>query len=203
MSQNAFAQIERETNEAEGLREHARMERMEMTEQKKDYSKLRPFDLEAAKRGEPICDAYGNTLLFIAEAGEDGEHAIRAFCGNMALCEGKRMRMKPLAWVEGKPVYKGDVLYKLGERFEVFGIKKITDGTEFLILRKDGLNTEYADNCRGYLTWNQPKVKREGWVNVYGVGDAFIYSTEREANDRASDDRITCVRIEWEEEAND
>ena len=48
------------------------------------------------------------------------------------------------------------------------------------------------------------KTKREGWVNVYdtygnhtNVGGAF--PTKEIADREASDGRIACVRIEWEE----
>jgi hypothetical protein len=53
----------------------------------------------------------------------------------------------------------------------------------------------------------KPKtVKKEGWANVYGTdteGDSyagFIWATETKANEQATKDRVTCIRIEWEEE---
>ena len=50
------------------------------------------------------------------------------------------------------------------------------------------------------------RVKKEGWVNVSPVRTGSIcagalYTTQAYAEHFASDDRITCIRIEWEEEA--
>ena len=82
-------------------------------EHEKDYSLLRPFDLEAAMSGEKICwyangdipkyfivTPFGNV---VANFTEDNKTECMCPCSNF--------RMAPLAWVEGKPVYKGDVLY--------------------------------------------------------------------------------------------
>jgi hypothetical protein len=45
----------------------------------------------------------------------------------------------------------------------------------------------------------KPKtVKKEGWVNVF---PAFVYSSKESADGGFdADKRITCIRIEWEEE---
>lgn len=91
-----------------------------------NYSLLRPFDLDAAKNGEPICCADGGSAKFLAHEpghpylkdwaiivlspggisthGEDGQ---RYRDGTSTL----DLRMAPLCWVEGKPVYKGDELW--------------------------------------------------------------------------------------------
>ena len=104
----------------------------------KDYSLLRPFDLDAAKRGEPICCRDGRPAKFIAHVPE----ATPIFDRVIALCVGKTSNlyhcneearissigdpifcMAPLAWLEGKPVYKGDKVWcKLyGETVTVSG----------------------------------------------------------------------------------
>lgn len=71
---------------------------------------LRPFNLDAAKAGEPICWDDGESYEFLAEAGVDGDHAIRDVCGNIILTGEGALRMAPLTWLDGKPVYPGDVL---------------------------------------------------------------------------------------------
>lgn len=92
----------------------------------KDYSLLRPFDLDAAKRGEPICTRDGSPAKFIAHVPE----ATPIFDRVIVLCVGKTSNlyhcneearisslggpifcMTPLAWLEGKPVYKGDKVW--------------------------------------------------------------------------------------------
>lgn len=87
---------------------------LEIEMMEKDYSLLRPFDLEAAKRGEPICAKAGQPLEFIAEAGRDGKHAIRlgdwnSLSGCLATWNIQRLRMAPTNWLEGKPVYKAEL----------------------------------------------------------------------------------------------
>lgn len=193
----------------------------------KDYSLLRPFDLEAAKAGEAICWH------------EDGDVAINVYfvkecvipvfeecfedeqCGifNYQQCN-ECLRMAPLCWVEGKPVYKGDVLYSTGgchtgEYVAPNGKELIrTDLGEYLPVGDDC----GSENCRiDYLTWTPPKVKREGWVNIIEynrsatcgeiqdrmVRNCHIFPDFESATKWAAQchDVIATVRIEWEEPA--
>ena len=169
-------------------------------EQTKDYSLLRPFDLEKAKRGELICwFKNGTRAEYVGECGMYNENDICvkyvdgdgcAIAGTFVMNESRYFRMAPFCWVEGKPVYKGDVLYKDCKKFVVngmYGPKCVLADEPFV-----GCSVEK-------LTWNPPKVKREGWVNVYGYGSSFIYATENDADNNALASRIACVRIEWEE----
>jgi len=44
------------------------------------------------------------------------------------------------------------------------------------------------------------KTKREGWINIYPSGQPLGFHKTREAADaNATDARIACIRIEWEE----
>ena len=57
------------------------------------------------------------------------------------------------------------------------------------------------------LSWQKPKTKREGWVNIYEKHRAcWRYDTKEEADLFATlaqggidPSRIACVRCEWEE----
>lgn len=167
----------------------------------KDYSLLRPFDLEAAKRGEKI----------ILMCGEPWPHNVK-FCGASSngkvvliefddLSAGERyshqLRMPPLAWVEGRPVYRGDTIYTTEGRAVVvnntYREYAVTDG-------------EWVVECRA-ATWQKPKTKREGWVNVYpNLGCVNIHKTKNEADACATfgdgniyPNRVACIRVEWEE----
>jgi hypothetical protein len=52
------------------------------------------------------------------------------------------------------------------------------------------------------------RVKKEGWVNVYSEKDrgdrsgylGWAWASKEEADINCTNDRIACVRIEWEEE---
>lgn len=82
--------------------------------------------------------------------------------------------LAPLCWVEGKPVYPGDELY----RTEVEGGKALTashitgsrSGVEYLHFSNVADANEYADNRRGYLTWTKPEQKPVPSFQVEGQG---------------------------------
>lgn len=135
--------------------------------QDKDYSLLRPFDLEAAKRGEAICyHGDGEVLLDVTVTKAAG------ICGRWETTDKElywtakqleeTFRLAPLCWVEGRPVYRGDVLYYKG-----FGQKEVATATGphkngscdgFSYRGKITGDGNYAPaDC---FTWKLPKVKR-------------------------------------------
>lgn len=180
----------------------------------KDYSLLRPFDLEAAKRGEPICYGacgdYGK-VKFLAEAGPDGDHAIRDSDGNNYAEPSYALCMAPLTWVEGKPVYIDDVMYA-----NVENISPHPNGLRITGVYPNGnLVWESIGDTRtsidGYsahlLTWKKPKVKREGWINIYPTtigyavaSTSVVHPSKRSADEMAETNRIDCIHIKWEEQ---
>lgn len=178
-----------------------------------NYELLRPFDLEAAKAGAKITDG-AFTFSFVAEAGDDGNMAVRFDWGNIALLPVDRARMVPLAWVEGKPVYPGDVLYwndtssAPGSKFTAENRPSVSS----LVMGSSTTTTgaTYTDGgmYAAQLTWNKSKVRKEGWINVYPkngsskgkpVTGGQIHPTKAVADKEAFEDRVACVRIEWEE----
>lgn len=91
--------------------------------------------------------------------------------------------LAPLCWVEGKPVYRGDTLYRPEvEEGKALVASHIT-GSESVVkyLHFSNLTgaNEYADNRRGYLTWTKPEQKREPSFQVEGQdvfpGDTLYY----------------------------
>lgn len=179
-----------------------------------NYKLLRPFDLEAAKAGAKITDKTEIEHTFAAEAGPDGDMAVRDPQGNIFVMDLSEARMVPLAWVEGKPVYPGDVLYwnddstKSGSKFTagnrvlpgglITGVSVVINGP---VYNTGGMHS-------GKLTWNPPKVKKEGWINLYSkngmskgmpVTGGQILPTKAVADNEAFDGRVACVRIEWDE----
>jgi hypothetical protein len=67
----------------------------------------------------------------------------------------------------------------------------------------DNSTPSFYEECEYRI---KPKrVKKEGWVNLYP--DKYVrytitfHSTEQHADVRATEARIACIRIEWEEEA--
>lgn len=174
--------------------------------QEKDFSLLRSFDLEAAKRGELVCFyTNGHKAKYFGESvHREGDLCIQWLetvdcveSGKFAMLEANLLRMVPLCWVEGKPVYKGDVLWHtIGKYFVT--VENPIDAKAF--------RCEKGTFGYQYLTWTPPKVKRDGWVNIYWTAtDAYcartsgVYPSESEATANAQCGRIACVRIEWEE----
>lgn len=166
-----------------------------------NYELLRPFDLEAAKAGAKITDMGMIEHAFAAEAGPDGNMAVRDPQGNVFVMDLSEARMVPLAWVEGKPVYPGDVLYQNTPSLP--GARTVVSGTA------EGI-VDHLGNWNGiaHLTWTPPKVKKEGWINLYSkkgmskgmpVTGGQILPTKAVADNEAFDGRVACVRIEWEE----
>ena len=146
----------------------------------KNYSLLRPFDLEAARRGEPICLHDGEALQdvtitkFGTISGRLDSNSTESIWSGATR---EDFRMAPLCWVEGKPVYKGDVLYRLAEaqRFVANSIYHCNDGDVFLFdsNRRCVRVDEAAMVCD--ITWTPSKIKREGFVCITHLhSDTFV-----------------------------
>ena len=159
-----------------------------MTE--KDYSLLRPFDLEAAKAGVLLCDQSGSTLagLLCCTPDSSGYFRVWVNCiGGIVSClHGKNIRLAPLCWVEGKPVYPGDVLER--ENGKAFIPDIVAISGELRMLR-EGLPSFLNPEL---LRWPRPKpVKR--WINIYpNTG----HSTKAAADQAEAIGRIACIEIE-------
>lgn len=170
---------------------------------KKDYSLLRPFNLEAAKRGEKICNNRDTkSYTYLSGPTNIGEYAFEMIDGRIFVAENTTgdWKMAPLAWVEGKPVYRGDVLWHTGRKCTVI----VDHADEFGHIHEED---DYGGDFIINLTWQKPKTKREGWVNVYpNRGQAHFHKSKEAADACATTadccidpDRAACVRIECEE----
>lgn len=178
-----------------------------------DLSLLRPFDLEAAKAGAPICTRDGRAARFIAHVPElDEAYRVIAHIegamwsnsfresGTITHALGKTrvdLCMAPICWVEGRPVYLGDLLYDVAP-IEPRGRVVVTD------LAYNGSDVIVADhgyNCAKYLTWNPPTVKREGFCIVHPT---TVYESFEQAEARMKRDYpegCFIAECKWEEPA--
>lgn len=177
----------------------------------KELNLLHPFDLEKAKQGEPIC--FHNDLRFkIRYCGtkSNGKHFIEFEDESDGLYISEKLRMAPLCWIDDKPVYKGDVMYKTTPTFGTYPVTVIDiftlNNTEYLDLDTDtiiNIQSEYADNRLGNLSWTRPKPKqkKQGWINVYPDHQTSIiwFNSKEEADYNADQEtRITCVPFEYD-----
>lgn len=144
---------------------------------------LRHIDLNTIKRGDIICwlDRIDWTAEYLGKANERGYNGNQnnicfMYQVDTYLCvkdqcvlhEAAYFRMVPLGWHQGKPVYKGDKLYVTVDCPDCTMYKK---GSEFIL---DSLyegpagksNTNYYVSL-DYLSWDKPKVKKTGWINIH------------------------------------
>lgn len=157
----------------------------EMNE-KHDHKLLRPVKFKDLQVGD---------VLILKDSSPDAKSSVtykaskfvvlRSGDGSEGTCYVSRLEidfgLAPLCWVEGKPVYPGDVLY----RPEVEGVKALVvshitgtgSGVEYLHFSNLANANEYADNRRGYLTWKQHKLQASFQVEGQDVfpGDTVYY----------------------------
>lgn len=184
------------------------------TMEDKDYNLLRPFDPKTAKAGGMFCSIRGNFERELIAGPDHSGRVCVAIEGDYNLVWPSDLRLAPLCWIEGRPVYKGDVLY----------VKFPEPRTGSVVTAEfpqddDTISTFRSENGavpkirHDQLTCTPPKVKREGW-GVARVG--LTKKTREEAEeilrqhkelrgDEPLDDffkgDLRVVRIEWEEPA--
>jgi len=74
---------------------------------------------------------------------------------------------------------------------------KTERGTEELIgYRLDGV---YYEGDQSIYDLFLAPIKKEGWMNVYPDFRNTVYATKAEADKEAVFNRISCVKVEWEE----
>jgi hypothetical protein len=102
---------------------------------------------------------------------------------------------------------------------ELIRFKTLNDWSVFAVVGNCVIqcndNGQYSDcehNSLDLFMAEKPKVKKEGWVNVYSAGNmknefpallngAYAYASKMIADMNQGSNRIACVKIEWEEEA--
>ena len=167
-----------------------------MTE--KDYSLLRPFDLEAAKAGVLLCDQSGSTLAGLLCCTPDSSGYFRAWVdrigGLVSSLPCKSIRLAPLCWVEGKPVYPGDALWQTTLAGDVLKRKAKQISADGSYLEFDETGSWAMDGSVSKLSWAEPPPKPiKRWVNIY---PAYSFESQDSANEYATSSRIACIEIE-------
>lgn len=132
--------------------------------------------MEAAKVGDEICwpDGEDEDLSYIS--GPDAaDNICYSYDGKFFISISSNFRMAPLCWVEGKPVYKGDVLY----------LKDMLGSIDKFVAQSfDGeklwSNTGWMPS--GSLFCNPPKWKREVKLFAYLDADQLFWLREAAAH---------------------
>ena len=121
---------------------------------------LRPFDLEAAKAGAPV-QILGRApkLTYVAGPDSIGRYIFTVPGGRFThpyTCEVERLRMVPLFWVEGRPVYKGDQLWYEGTAPGKWVVADHPSDRLGWTTCDDGYHRAIE-----YMNWEEPKPKTE------------------------------------------
>lgn len=172
-----------------------------------DYKLLRKFDPKAAIDGAKVYEIYHQPMTvdnietdeelgtWLSGPNNKDEYIFSYPESGFIIYNGQTnmLRMAPLAWIEGKPVYKGDTLYSnIGPRTVVGSDMEylrcvVNTGDPWVVFRAES------------LTWNKLKVKKSGWMNCYPNNENCTYPTKERADAMAVHTRTACVEIFWEE----
>ena len=167
----------------------------------KDLSLLRPFDRQAALNGYLLCSKRNDEPAEY-RYGPDVEGRV---CverdGKIVVWYCDFIRMAPLCWVEGKPVYKGDVLYvriSTGERLKVEAVSWNKE--------REGLKVRHLDDARlglctdsvEDLTWtaHEQKNPKTGWIVC--TRNMGALSEEEAKSIAASHPELLALHVNWE-----
>ena len=117
--------------------------------------RLKEYDLASAKVGDKVLGLdpgevlfiYGNTVVFGWQCGED--KVVSSYLQGASV----DIFLAPLCWVEEKPVYEGDTLYK--ENGKPLMARKLTSNGELLLFSRGG--SWRIDGSGSKLTWEPPQ----------------------------------------------
>lgn len=124
----------------------------------RDERLLRPFDVKTANVEAILWLGDLDTpVVFIGRGRNNTTNVVEHPSHSLMYVEDDRLKMAPLCWVEGRPVYKGDVLYRPGidDGPVVASNIENVDGDDYLVFEGSDRD-EFADNRRGYMTWTEP-----------------------------------------------
>ena len=160
-------------------------------EVERDLTLLRPMDASKLQPGDKVLHFQGDReTTFIDGPDDRGYFCVRNEQGRCSIRRAEWYRMKPLAWVEGRPVYHGDTLYFEGKQVTACDP---ADNVGWMTCR-DGFHRDTKK-----MTWEKPKVKKEGWINIYGDKGMCVHPTKEQAEKNKSEGVKACVKIHWEE----
>ena len=145
---------------------------------------LKEYDLDSAKVGDKVLGLdpgeviaiYGDTVVFGWQRGDFKSVTGFQRTGRVSIY------LAPLCWVEEKPVYEGDTLYK--ENGKPVMARKLTSNGEFLLFSRGG--SWRIDGSGSKLTWEPPQ---EDVFEVEGkplnVGDTLFTKAGEEVTVKA------------------
>lgn len=159
---------------------------------------LRPLVFPVEAGTEVLNILTGGKAEFVAGPDKGGVVALKSEKGAFYLMMGANCAIPPLAYVEDRPVYKGDVLYHKMQ------------GGKWVVNSFDGTYLRCGEDDDGWfctsLTWTKPKIKKSGWFNLYKdkhgeieFGHRYITKDKAITESDPSRTLLDTMYIEWEE----
>ena len=145
--------------------------------QTNDYNLLRDFNLEDAKAGAAVCSGSLMTdLTFLCAHKNSVFVELSASCDSLLL-HSDEVKMKPLFWLEGSPVYKGDIVYHItaGKGIAVKQIYLSSDPA--IKFDKEDFIWSCLESNLSLTPFAKPKTERKGWINIWKCSSAIGVST--------------------------
>lgn len=148
-------------------------------EHEKQYNLLRPFNKEQMLEGKPICYSTMEAVQYVAGPDVGGDVCVWFNQEQLCLETQLELRMAPLTWVEGKPVYEGDVLYwnnktyEPGSKFTVGSKMLYSDMIEGVSVMANGKvhDTPGTGVHTESLTWNPPPASSKRSIKLVAFID--------------------------------
>lgn len=180
------------------------LEKIEEVMMKKE---LKKFVLATANVGDKLIEKDYGDCIFVgvapyANKDDDYNIVIETIDERLYYTTGELLTYQPLCYIEGQPMYVGDGVYYNGELRTITG-------------KADDVPSEARDNLflSGLFlgvpltecSLTKPKVKMVAYANLYKdrdfvkIGQSVLYKTETQADTAKLRDRISVVKIEWEE----
>jgi len=166
---------------------------------KSQFDILRNFNLTEFKEGAPVVSWNTPSVTFKYVCGPDSADNVIVKGSNdqymlHSIYELECAKMSPFAWVENKPVYRGDILEYCndGETKEIV-VASFNEHMHHIICTK---NNSYYTEC---LQWPSKFVTR--YINVYPNthnkknGLVSLYNSRDSADQYAVDQRIACIEV--------
>lgn len=174
------------------------------------FDLLRPFDPTQVINGAKVCTKdYNVNIKYITGPNALGYVVIQyATCrGEYDIIEQSKLRLAPLSWKDGKPIYWGDIIYYRNSEFKIISYNENTN--EFTISDSAcKFEVSFAD----ISLERKKKILHTAWINIFRNEDGDVrlskypYTTKEEAIDAISSSYlenkrfyIDSVKLEWYE----
>jgi len=173
-----------------------------------DLTLLRDFNLEDAKAGAAICSGSLMTDLTFIYAHKNSVFVEISTSGVSLLLQADDVKMKPLFWLGGKPIYKGHIIYHTVHGKGIVARKSWVCGDIEVEFTKEHYVWDCLESNLSLTPFAKPKTERKGWINIWKCSSSIgvstgsqVYTDKEEAllGLVGDDDLVDTIEITWME----